>query len=55
MKVRTLVAHLNRFHPDTEVVLLVVDCDKDDPSVNSYSIDEVRSEYGFVELVSVDE
>lgn len=50
--VQELIDRLSEFNKNSLVVLVCVDSDT--PSMDSYTIDEVKSQYGFTAIVSVD-
>lgn len=52
MTVQELIDRLSEFNKNSLVVLVCVDSDR--PSIDSYTIDEVKSQYGFTAIVSVD-
>lgn len=52
MTVQELIDALNRYAGDTKVVFVSIE--QDVPSIDSYTIDEVKKENGFVQLISID-
>lgn len=52
MTVQELIAQLARYEPTLKVVFVAVDCDT--PSIDSFTIDEIKKQHGFVQLVSID-
>lgn len=52
MTVQELIDRLSGF--DKESLVVFTSVDRNIPSIDSYTIDEVKSQYGFTMIVSVD-
>lgn len=52
MTVQELIDALIRYERDLNVVFVSID--QDVPSIDSYGIDEVKKEHGFIQLISID-
>lgn len=52
MTVQELINALCRYERDLKVVFVAIE--EDTPSIDSFTIDEIKKEHGFVQLLSID-